>query len=57
MNEYIKSDMYRYRGKCNLLTFLSLYRDRCFRWQVAYRLCNSKGLEKLLGEFLWKRNI
>lgn len=53
MNEYIKSDMFRYTGKTDFLTFLKLYCDRTFRWQVAFRLCNSHGISKVIGYFLW----
>lgn len=56
MNTYVKSDMYRYAGKTDLLTFVKLYRDRTFRWQVAFRLCNSRGIEKYLGYVLWGIN-
>ena len=54
MNEYIKSDLFRYTGKTDSLTFVKTYlRDRGFRFQCALRLRQSKGLQKLLGILLW----
>jgi serine O-acetyltransferase len=41
MNDYIKSDLMRYYGKVDCLTFTkALFRDRTFRFQVAFRLSN-----------------
>ena len=52
MNEYVESDMERYGAKPGLFGFLRLYRaNRAFRWQVAFRLVNSKGIEKLGGGY------
>ncbi len=57
MNEYIKSDLQRYYGKTDHITFVkALLRNRLFRFQCAFRLCNDKGLRKLLGRFMWKLN-
>ncbi|SCY11066.1 serine O-acetyltransferase [Lachnospiraceae bacterium XBB2008] len=56
MNEYIKSDMYRYEGKTGFFTFIKLYCDRTFRWQVAHRLCNGNGFERCIGIVLWACN-
>ena len=54
MNEYIKSDLYRYYGKTNFLTFIKGYIiNPSFRYQVAIRLCQDKGLKKVFGYFLW----
>lgn len=54
MNTYVKSDLYRYTGKTDLLSFLKLYvKERSFRYIVAFRLINSKGIQKLVGIFLW----
>lgn len=54
MNKYIKSDLMRYYGKYDLLTFIRGYfRNSTFRFQCALRLCQSKGMMKLLGYFLW----
>lgn len=30
--------------------------NKTFRWQVAFRLVNSTGIEKLIGALLWKTN-
>lgn len=54
MNEYIKSDLYRYYGKTGFMRFLKLYLVNCgFRFQVAHRLVNSSGVEKVIGKILW----
>ncbi len=57
MNEYIESDLFRYTGKTGWKAFLYQYQDKTFRWQVAFRLYNSKGLEHILGILLWKLNL
>lgn len=57
MNEYIKSDLMRYYGKCDMLTFLYAYlANRTFRFQVAFRLCHLGGGMKALGLVLWQLN-
>ena len=54
MNEYIKSDLYRYYGKCDIKTFIkAILKNRTFRFQYILRLRQSKGLKKLLGRILW----
>ena len=54
MNKYIKSDLYRYYGNTKFCTFIMGYfRNRAFRYQCAFRLCNDKGLKKCFGYFLW----
>lgn len=56
-SEYIKSDCYRYRGKCGFTTRLLFYfKNRTFRFQVAFRLCHGKGFTKILGLILWRLN-
>jgi serine O-acetyltransferase len=58
MNDYVKSDLMRYYGKTDTITFIKAYlEDRTFRFQCAFRLCHSTGLAKLLGVFLWKINL
>ena len=53
MNEFLKSDLYRYSGKKSIKSFLDCYRKEAgFRFSVAYRLINSNGLEKIVGIFL-----
>ena len=57
MNDYVKSDLMRYYGKYDSLTFLKAYfTNRTFRFQYAFRMVNSSGFKKLLGAFLWKIN-
>lgn len=52
MNEYIKSDLYRYTGKTGIKDFIKCYFTvMSFRVQVAHRLVNSTGLEKIWGGF------
>lgn len=44
MNEYIKSDLMRYYGKCDVLTFFIAYiRNSTFRFQCIFRLCKYGG--------------
>ena len=57
MNDYIKSDLVRYYGKCDFATFIKAYLiSSTFRFQYAFRLCHSKGLAKIAGRFLWLVN-
>lgn len=57
MNEYIRSDLTRYRGGASLVKFAIQYcHSRTFRWQVAFRLSASNGFEKVLGVVLWMFN-
>lgn len=57
MNDYIKSDLMRYYGRCDRGTFVKAYcKNRSFRFQVAFRLCHEKGLKKRVGLVLWKLN-
>ncbi len=54
MNEYIRSDLMRYYGKCDTFTFIKAYlKNRTFRFQVAFRLCHGTGFVKMIGLFLW----
>lgn len=54
---YIKSDCYRYSGKCDVRTLLKVYlRNSTFRWQVAFRLCKGKKFVEKLGRLLWVIN-
>lgn len=57
MNEYVKSDAVRYGVVPTFRGVASEYlRNKTFRWQVAFRLVNSTGIEKLIGAILWKTN-
>lgn len=54
MIKYIKSDLYRYYGKHNLKTFLyGIIFNKCFRFTFYLRLCQSKGIFKIIGLMLW----
>ena len=54
MNEFIKSDLVRYGFEPSCQGFLNQYaRNKAFRWQVAFRLVNSRGATRLLGGVLW----
>lgn len=58
MNEYIKSDLMRYYGKCDVLTFFIAYiRNSTFRFQCIFRLCKyGGGVVKAIALFLWVLN-
>ena len=57
MNDYIKSDLYRYYGKSDFLTFVkAILRHRTVRFQYAFRLCQTKGISKYWGLLLWELN-
>lgn len=57
MNEYIKSDLYRYYGDASFKTFLLAYfMNKTFRFQVALRLWQTKGFWGFVGKFLYKIN-
>lgn len=57
MNEYIKSDLFRYYGKYDLITFIkAILKNSTFRFQYVHRLCQTKGFKKYIGYFLWKIN-
>lgn len=50
MNQYIKSDLYRYRGNTSCISFIKEFlHHRAFRYMVAHRLLNSTGIEKWGG--------
>lgn len=53
MNEYVKSDCYRYFGKTDIKTLIIGYiTNRLFRFQVAFRLCSGKGISYFVGRVL-----
>lgn len=57
MNKYVKSDLYRYYEKCDRLTFIKAFiRNRTFRFQYALRMCQTHGISKYWGYFLWVFN-
>lgn len=54
MNEYVKSDLFRYYGKSDFWTMgRALVKDRVFRFQYALRMYQSKGLSRYYGFLLW----
>ncbi len=57
MNKYIKSDLFRYYGKSDFITFIkALLVNASFRFQYAWRMRQSKGLLKYYGLILWFLN-
>lgn len=47
MNQYIKSDLFRYRGNISWSSFIKEFLcHHAFRYMCAHRLLNSKGIEK-----------
>ena len=55
MNEYIKSDLYRYRGTCGAGAFWQAFYDiPAFRHMVCVRLAAEKGLTKIIGKILFR---
>lgn len=54
MNEYVKSDLYRYYGEVSIKVFLIAFlKNNAFRYMVGVRLSNSTGIEKIIGMFLY----
>ena len=57
MKNYIKSDLMRYYGKYDMVTFVKAYlSNSTFRFQVAFRLSQTTGFMKIIGLALWKIN-
>lgn len=57
MNEYVKSDLYRYYGNSDFSTFIrALLKDSTFRFQYVFRMCQSQGMSRYWGEILWRIN-
>lgn len=57
VNEYIKSDLYRYYGKYSrFILWKALLRNSTFRFQYVLRLCQDHGIRKKAGLFLWNFN-
>lgn len=57
--ELIRSDLFRYRGDFSFISFMKSYiKNTPFRWQVAFRMVNSKNIiARFLGNFLWMINL
>ena len=52
--DYIKSDVYRYYGKCNIMFIIRcFFNNPLIRFHVALRMCQRK---LMLGRLLWKFN-
>lgn len=52
--DYIRSDLYRYVGDTKIRSFVKIYiKSATFRFSVAFRLINSKGILKVIGFILW----
>lgn len=55
--DYIKSDLMRYYGKCDISMLVYAYlTNSTFRFQFALRLCKSNGINRIAGLILWKMN-
>jgi len=54
VNKYVKSDLFRYYGKCNLLTFVkAILENRTFRFQFCLRMRKSGGI---FWKLIWALN-
>lgn len=52
--KYIKSDLFRYYGKCDFVTLIrALLRNESMRFQFVFRICQSDGILKYIGGVLW----
>lgn len=57
MNEYIKSDLFRYSGKTSFLSAMANFiYNRSFRHQVYLRWSNEKGIKGKVGRILYYLN-
>ena len=57
MNDYIKSDLFRYYGNCSFSTLLKGFRNKTVRFQICFRLAKSRGgVLRIVGKLLWKFN-
>lgn len=57
VNNYIKSDLTRYYGRCDKVTLIrALLMNRTFRFQCVFRLCHGNGYQKIIGLILWSLN-
>lgn len=55
MIKYIESDLFRYSGKTDIKSFLiTFFKYSAFRTLVCIRLCNEKGIYKIIGKIWWK---
>lgn len=57
MNRYVKSDLFRYYGRYDFFTFIkAILLNDTFRFQYAFRMCQSSAPTKYWGYFLWLFN-
>ena len=57
MNKYVKSDLFRYYGKSDLITFIkAIVKNGTFRFQYVFRTCQSNSILRYWGNFLWALN-
>lgn len=57
MNDYVKSDLMRYYGKYDNITLIkAIIRNRTFRFQFIFRMCQQRGIERIIGRALWELN-
>lgn len=56
MNDYVKSDLFRYTGSTDIRSFFKLYfRNAAFRYMCAFRYAKSGNrIERFVGKALWK---
>ena len=57
INEYIKSDIYRYYGCFNLKTMMRAILSSTLRFQIVFRMCQMNGFWQKIGKVLWQLNI
>jgi len=52
--DYIKSDVYRYYGKCSAFDIAKyFFCDSVIRFHIAFRMRQGKGIARFIGCFLW----
>ena len=55
--KYIRSDLYRYTGKCAGKDIVRAYlTNSLFRFHVAFRCCKGEGFVRVLGKVLYTLN-
>ena len=55
--KYIKSDVYRYFGKCSIGFIIRYYfKSYMVRFHVALRMRHGSGIVKFIGRILWRLN-
>jgi serine O-acetyltransferase len=55
--KYIKSDVFRYYGKCSTIDLIKYYlKSPLVRFHFALRLASSDGICKKIGKIMWMLN-